>query len=224
MDLKFPLPHLFTFSFCITLLCFFYHYERNGNPLNLGQFASRTFWSLAFALAAFLYSMNVSVFILCFFTGFLEILIPHAFGQNMGTLGRPWTLNAQGQYLGLYKWWPGCWLPFPKTQAEFDATSNWKRTMFDFLGLASTGLVRGLIVFGSLCVTHFWMPFGLQTFGLDIFHALIGIVGMMIALPVCYLVGRFTPWKIWNNEPGATWGEFYTGIAWAIIMGMAFYV
>jgi len=200
------------------ILTFFYHYERNGNPLNLGQFASRCFWSSSFAFCAFLLRHNPIIASICFVTAYLEILIPHAFAQNMGTLDRPWTIGPKGQALGAWKWWPGGWLPFPETQKEWNSCPGFFKTLLDFLGMMTTGLIRGLIVFAPLYALNCY--FGI---GIDLVHMMRAVAVTMFGQPMDYLIGRFFPLSLFGNQrDSAAWGEFFVGPSWSASLFAAF--
>lgn len=149
---------------------------------------------------------------------FLDMMIPHAFAQNMGTFGRPWTLDANNQYLGVWKWWPGGWLPFPTTQADWNSSPNWLKTLLDFMGMMSSALVQGLITFGIPIL----IAAVLAHFGIDIHlnrgRFLRAWAVITVGCPLGYLGGRFSPALSPALTPTACWGEFYTGGVWVLAL------
>lgn len=122
------------------LFVFAYHYERNGNPIAWGQLFSRVFWAASFAFGYIaLATPDISWFSVgwLFIGSFIAILVPHAWVQNMGSWPTP------------QKRWPGFFLP-TLTQMQWVDMGPALRTLYDFAGMFSVGLVRGLIVFAPL--------------------------------------------------------------------------
>jgi hypothetical protein len=184
----------------IALFVFAYHYERNGNPANWGDFVCRLIWAGAFGVGYISLALAATKwFILLWMivSAFAEILIPHAFAQRMGNRADSWTM------LPVSKWWPVYWMkPF------LPYLSN---TLQDFIGMGFVGLLRGSIVFGlPVCLGWFWFGAALA----------IGITALW--QPLSYLVGRFTPWSLWGNAPDSSqWGEFFVPIGWAFALAVA---
>lgn len=183
------------------LLVFSYHYERNGNPWNFGELVSRLIWGASLATAYIALSLPSTDFgiAICFLPlGYLGLLVPHAWVQNMGT----WP-KAQ-------KRWPGLLLP-TLTDAQWAALSPFRRTMYDFFGMSSVGRIRGLLTFIPLTFLGMKLPVAVAA-------------GLLqgAAQPLSYLIGRFTPFTLFGNAPNsAEWGEFYVGIGWAASLYLA---
>lgn len=196
----------------IALLVFSYHYERNGNPWNFGETVSRILWACALAASYALLTMPIIYWrapaMIPF--AFLEILIPHAFAQRMGSRIDDWkTLQPIslgtifGHALTVPKWWPAYWMKGFMDKLTF--------IQQDIIGMASTGCLRGILVF---------LP--LIPLGLSIYAALAAAILQGITQPVSYLIGRCTPFAAFGNPPKSVeWGEFYIGIGWAVSLYVA---
>lgn len=161
--------HTLSFLFVLAMLVFSYRWLRNGIPLKSGNFLSRLFWGLGFALSYILMSLpdtNVWVAVLYVPLQFLAMLVPHAWVQNMGL----WP--------SIQKRWPGFFLPtsWPQVWVPGSVTA----TLHDFLGMAGVGLFRGLIVF---------LPTALVGASLTYIVAAVAIT--MLGQPMAYLIGRF---------------------------------
>lgn len=183
----------------IATLVFLYHYERNGNPLHFeGNFVPRLFWAVGCAAVLVLLSLPgfpsylwIAVLVTVV-ASFVQILVPHAYPQNMGRWPTPqnkWPSLFYGNY----------------TQAEWDAMTPSQRERSDFIKMGCVGFIRGLIVFVPLAFLYPW------------FLAALSVAITAIWQPLSYYVGWRTPWAIWNNKANdAEWGEFYIGIGWAL--------
>jgi hypothetical protein len=197
------------FLLVVALFVFMYHYERNGDPFNTGDFWARVLWGLSFALGVYALSWPVTNFwaLGWYVVGqFIAMLIPHAFAMNAGKRTQAWIDMPRLQFIGtitLPKYWPAFWLkPF------LPYLSN---TQQDLIGMATVGLLRGLIVF---------MP--PVALGAPLVPSLAGWLFTMAWQPLAYLAGRFTPMAWFLNTPySAMWGEFYTPIGWAFSVGLA---
>ena len=196
------------FLLVVALYVFSYHYERNGNPINGGDFLSRIFWSIGFTLGYFLlggWKLDLLLAVWMFLGGFLEILIPHGFAQNMGKRTQTWDempsiplFTVFGKALTLPKWWPALWMAPFKNKLSF----TWQ----DLLGMGTVGFMRGAIVFAP-CVA----------LGLGLLPVIAAILITAFWQPFAYWVGNRTPFNIWTNTANSsTWGEFYIGIGWAL--------
>lgn len=176
------------------LFVFAYHYERNGNPIAWGQLFSRVFWSAAFAVGYVALAVPDVSWLTAgwFFIGsFIAILVPHAWAQNMGSWPTP------------QKRWPGFFLP-TLTQMQWVDMGPALRTLYDFAGMFSVGLVRGLIVFAPLLFL-----------GAGFISVLAAVFVTAISQPLSYLIGYQIPFNMWNNKPKSSeWGEFLVGLGW----------
>lgn len=191
----------------IALFVFAYHYQRNGNPLSIGEFFSRCFWSGSFAVGyvslAGLHA-NLWLALLYGLLAFIANMVPHAFAQQMGRETAPWSL------LALSKRWPAAWLP-SVTQAVWDGYSLAKKIRRDCYAMLSVGVVRGAAVF---------LP-GVYL-GEHLLPAVVAAVVTAVMQPLAYLLGYITPFSMWGNSPRSSeWGEFYIGIGWALALYMA---
>lgn len=194
--------YVIQFILTLALFVFAYHYERNGDPWKVGDFLSRIFWGVAFAigyialmgtestlLAASLYGLMATV----------EIFVPHAWVQNMGNWPTP------------QKRWPGFYLKAITTWTPNSEAA----TLHDFLGMMGVGFFRGFIVFAIPLIISLFFP----VLSVSVLGALSGWLTTTFGQPTAYLVGRYTPFKKWGNEPyTASWGEFFTGCAWAVAL------
>jgi hypothetical protein len=187
------------FFLIVALFVFAYHYERNGNPWNFGDFVSRLAWSAAFGTGYVCLTFPQTNWFLglWFIVGaFLEILIPHAFAQRMGHRTDSWTT------LPVSKWWPAYWFkPFLATTSALEQ---------DFLGMSMVGFIRGFIVFFPPYLIGFTS------------NCVLPICIVLLWQPVSYVVGYQTPWTLWTNTAkSSTWGEFYIGIGWALALAVS---
>ena len=184
--------------FVIALFVFMYHYERNGDPLAIGDAGQRILWGICFGASAALMSFpNMHWLAIGWLAvgALIEIFIPHAFAQNMGDRTITW------QQMGTWtKYWPGLWLePF---------LSKMGYTTQDFLGMLTVGLLRGITVF----VPTLFL-------GLSIVGVLFATALATIWQPLSYWVGYRTPFTLWTNTANSsTWGELYIGIGWALAL------
>lgn len=200
------MPHLFPLLLLLVIagFVFSYHYERNGNPENWGDFFCRLFWAGSFALGyATLSNVNLDFRLIAWYLigAFLELLVPSAFAQNMGRWAVPWSLQ------GLKKYWPGAWLP-QYTQEQWTALSQSRKTCLDFLGMLSAGILRGAVVF--LPGIFLGAPF---------FGSVLAAAAIALWHPVAYFVGFYIPFNIFGNvKNSAAWGEFLIGIGWAFAL------
>lgn len=194
------------------LLVFAYHYERNGSPWDLGDTACRLTWAIAFSTSyMMLVFLHINWWLVAWFmfAGFIEILVPHAFAQRMGNRTDSWetlTPITVGTFFGktitIPKWWPALWFePFLPMSTPLEQ---------DFIGMTSTGLVRGLIVF-------------LPPYCFGVTHSVaIPVCLTMLWQPISYAVGWITPLTLWTNPARSSqWGEFYIGIGWALALAGA---
>lgn len=198
-------------AFFVICACVFgYHYERNGNPANFGEFVSRTLWSLIFALSyTSLAAAGVNVYLAAalFVLQFAATaIVPHAWVQNMGNWG---TVQRKWPGFFLPANWPATWVP-----GSFDAT------LHDFLGMLSVGFIRGAVVFGLPLLASIW------------YHSPITWAAWVAAWwctalgqPLAYLLGRHVNSSLWGNAPNsAEWGEFLVGVSWALSLIIAVFL
>ena len=192
--------------FIIALFVFAYHYERNGDPLTIGNTLERLFWAVCFGLgAALLSSPHFHYYALGWLTvgALLEIYIPHGFAQNMGDRTQTWDAMPRITVFGsvtLPKWWPAIWMAPFKDKLGF--------TTQDFLGMGTVGLIRGLIVFAPTLFL-----------GCSLVGVLFATALATIWQPLSYWVGYRTPFTLWTNTANSsTWGEFYVPIGWALAL------
>lgn len=195
--------HSLLLPLVVALFVFAYHYERNGDPLSLGTVFSRFFWGLSFSIGYTALDIpNFSLWIALLFvvTGYINLLIPHAWAQNMGRWATP------------QRRWPGFYLPL-LTNDAWTVLKPWKRAAYDALGMLGVGFFRGLVVFVPPVA-----------FGAHMGAALLAILLTAIGQPICYLIGNHVPLSIWGNvKNSATWGEFLIGISWALSLYVAFF-
>lgn len=209
------LSFLFPLSLLIVTAAFVfaYHYERNGIPWKVGDLVSRLIWAITFGLGYILLSVqNIDFRLLGVYIAgaFVEILIPHAFAQNMGRFGRPWTLGAGNVALPWSKYWPGSWLPHDYSLTEWQALSGTFKFWLDFLGMTSTAILRGIVVF-----------FPAVYFGVSWTQALVAAGITALWQPLSYAIGWHVPLNWFGNtKDDATWGEFFVGIGWAIALAV----
>ena len=197
------------FLLVVALYVFTYHYERNGDPVNLGDFGARMFWGAMFTVGYGALAWQATNFFALgwYVVGqFVAMLIPHAFAMNAGKRTQAWVDMPQIRLWGTTyapKYWPAFWLkPF------LPYLSN---TQQDLIGMAAVGLLRGLIVF---------MP--PVELGAPLVPSLAGWLFTMAWQPLAYLAGRFTTVSWFYNTPNsAIWGEFYIPIGWAFSVGLA---
>lgn len=186
----------------LVLTVFSYHYERNGNPVHWGELFSRLFWAFSFAIGflAFTYRNPAGWLVLLLFAmQFLAILIPHAFAQRMGNRTEDWT-TLPGK-----KWWPAMWLyPFMK----------WTPFVVqDFLGMATVGFLRSLVVFIVPFVLSHFFPITFP--GITMAGTAIAVAINTAWQPLSYVIGPLIPFKIWDNDANSVpWGEFLIGFGW----------
>lgn len=132
-----------------------------------------------------------------------EMIVPHAFCQNMGTWPSP------------QKRWPAFFLP-SLTITQWTAMPMWARTLYDFTAMMSVAFIRGAMVFAaylgisyirSLFYTHEALGWPLPMW-----------VAITFLQPLGYLLGRFWPFTVTPSltKYSSQWGEFFNGAAWAI--------
>jgi len=186
----------------------FLYRMRGGGYVTLGDTLARTIWVTA-GLAETYFDLawgHWNLIVLAWFVigGFCAIsFIPHAFAQNMGRLGRPWTLGPNGETETLSKFWPGAWLPYIKTQADWNAATPARKFWLDYLGMTSCAFLRGCIVYGPMM---YFSPI----------RAALGIVTLALLQPLAYAAAPHIPFSLPGVSAGTNeWGEFLTGAAWA---------
>ncbi len=179
---------------------FAYHYERNGNPVNLGDFLSRAVWAFVFSAGYIILALtNTQSFVLAYllFAAFVAILIPHGFAQRMGNRDNTWQ-EATGSW---QKYWPGYWVVWIK---------NLSNLQQDFLGMLSVGILRGFVVFAPTLFL-----------GTSFIGVLAAIVTTSLGQTFSYYVGWKFPLSIWGNTAKSSeWGEFFVGVIWAISLSL----
>lgn len=147
---------------------------------------------------------------------FGAMMIPHAYCQNMGIFGRPWTLGSNGVPLSWSKYWPGSWLPHGYTQSEWTALPLSVKTILDFFGMVGSAFFQGAIVFGlPMAIIAILGYFGIST-SFDNARFLRAWAVITAGCPLGYLLGRFSPNLSPALTPVACWGEFYTGGVWVL--------
>lgn len=161
---------------------------------------ARLFWTIIGLSAPYfmLGAVNLYYGLSLVVTGYLSMLVPHAFAQNMGRWPTPQVR------------WPAFFLP-ELTQAQWGALPMFWRTAYDFGGMLGVGFFRGAIVFLPFIFTG-WDSFEV------IRAALLAWGAITIGQPVACLLGRFTPITIGSElqKYTAAWGEFWCGAAWTI--------
>ncbi len=199
MSYLFPLLCLLVVAF----FTFMYHYERNGNPLAIGDTFERIGWALSFSLGygiLFQHAMNIWVAVSYFVGSLLAIYVPHGFAQNAGHRAQTWKEMPDIVVIGSItapKWWPGFLFLWVKNFA-----------VQDFLGMASVGLIRGALVFLP--------PIAI---GASVWGAVIATIITMLWQPISYWAGYKVPFTVWTNTAySSTWGEFFVPIGWAIAL------
>lgn len=185
----------------IPLLIFGYHYLRNGWPVNklfsFGDFFARMMWCTTFLGAYFLTTGGFSwlgalLFLLCY----LEILVPHGIGMDMGR--HPEFQNK----------WPTFFIKVE--QSTWELWPLWKRELVDVAQMFVIGLIRGLIVFAPLFF------FNLPNLGW-------AIATQALWQPASYYLGYRIPYQVLRNAANSSeWGEFLVGIGWAVSLYQVF--
>ena len=192
---------IFLQLFCVmALFVFLYHYERNGNPASLGDTVERILWSIGFGVgAAFLSDFhNLPLAGLYTVGAMLEIYVPHAAYQNMGSWAVP------------QKTWPGFFLKNIATWVPGSPAA----IRHDFLGMMGVGFFRGLIVFVPPLVLSIWLPLHATVVG-----SLLGWAISTVGQAGAYLLGRYVPFALFTNPArSAQWGEFFIGVIWALAL------
>lgn len=87
------------------------------------------------------------------------------------------------------KKWPSFWLP-TLTQEEWSA-SNFLRTTYDFLGMASVAFLRGALVFAPILLVAY-----LQGGALPIGGVVRATGVLTIGQPLAYLLGWYVPFSL----------------------------
>lgn len=189
--------HAIIFLVVVSMLVFTYHYERNGDPWAWGQLASRLIWALSMSVAytaVFFPSVSLVACVLMFGTGYAGLMVPHAFAQRAGRRTDLWTDLPNS------KWWPAFWMRPFLPSLSFASQ--------DFIGMMSTGMLRGLIVFAPMVVL-----------GYPLINALVGIFITAFWQPISYAVGYWIPFGLPHTTPNSSeWGEFLVGIGWAVAL------
>lgn len=198
------MPSIIQLILVLALFVFTYHYERNGNPVQVSGFISRLIWAGSFALGYLALTLTHTDPLLAFLYALFSlgaIYIPHAWVQNMGDWPNP------------QKRWPGFFLP-NLTQSQWDAMPHPQRVRHDFLGMGGVGFFRGLAVFGAPLIAAIFLPVQPHIFG-----PLIGWGLTTVGQPMAYLIGKQIPFSFWSNAPKSTeWGEFLVGVSWFVAL------
>jgi len=197
------------FFFVTAFLIFSYHWLRNGFPVGssaYGTTSARLIWAASFTLGyVFLAApaVNIPLVALLFILQFIAMLIPHAAYQNMGRWPSP------------QKDWPAFWMP-TLTQAQWDGMSSCARTTYDFFGMLSVGVFRGVIVYGLSSAALYGAGLFLPSVGGPILLAAAAAAIAAVSQPVAYLVGKFVPFGIWGTPAySAGWGEIGVAAGWS---------
>lgn len=217
-----------TVLFCMFMGAFAYRIRGGGWFTFSSDTECRLIWgtfglSIPFSMLQVAQGNHISIVSLAFClylvgAAFLTMMITHAFAQNAGSLGRPWTLGPEGQIEPTSKYWPGAWLPHVFTSAQWAALSNVTKTTLDFFGMLSSAFIQGAIAFGfPMLVALILGCFGIEA-GVAYVNFFRAWVVITIGSPIAYLAGRFTPGVDPSLQPGATWGEFYTGGFWVLAL------
>lgn len=185
------------------LFVFLYHYERNGNPVAIGDTFERIVWSIGFGIGFLVLNGfdNPALAGVYSIGGMLEIYVPHAWVQNMGAWATP------------QKKWPGFFLKDITTWTPNSPAA----IRHDFLGMAGVGFFRGLIVFVPPLIMSIWLPLHATVIGSALGWAL-----STFGQPGAYLLGRYVPFALFTNPPrSAQWGEFLVGVVWGLALACA---
>lgn len=128
--------------------------------------------------------------------------IPHDFCYGDG---RYWIGN-QAENLQFHERWPGAWLKIIPAE-DWKHLRQWQRSGYDALGMASVGLVRGIMVLPWLAFVGASWP-----------HIAEGVGIITLGSPFAYWLSWNTPLRIPHvAEPRCTeWGELYVGAIWAL--------
>lgn len=126
--------------------------------------------------------------------GFLSMLVPHAYCQNMGRWPEPQNR------------WPSFFMP-PFTQQDWDNTPATQRTIVDATNMLYVGAWRGLIVFMPLCM-----------FGTFFMNAWVAMTVIAFAHPLSYLSGWSVPFSAGKSLPAHStdWAELFVGLSWGV--------
>lgn len=192
----------------------FLYRMRGGGYVTLGDTLARAIWvtlGLGVSYGDLAWGhINLIVLIWIMIGGFLAlVLIPHAFAQNMGRFGRPWTLAADGTTFSISKYWPGAWLPYIKTQADWNAATAAKKFWLDYCGMTSCAFLRGTVVYGPLM---YFSPI----------RAALAILTLTILQPLGYALAPHIPFSLPGVAAGTTeWAEWLNGAAWAASVTVA---
>ena len=195
------------FLFVVALFTFTYHYERNGNPVPLGDTVQRLAWGFAFGAGYMMLTfLHTNPFIFAYYVvgAFISILaIPHAYAQNAGHRTQTWLSMPPIPVFGsltLPKYWPAYPL---RNMTNF--------ALQDFLGMMCEGVLTGLIIF----IPPIW-------FGASMTGSVAAAAFTTIWDAFAYWLGYKVPWTIWTNTArSSTWGEFFVPIGRAIALLMS---
>lgn len=198
----------------LTMLAFAYRF-RGGGFFQTTDVVYRSVWSAALAVAVFAFTPGYEA-VWAFPAAYASVqFIPHAFCQNMGRASTTWSVQ------GLKKYWPGAWLP-QFTQAEYTGSLTvFDKTVFDFFGMASVGVIRGIIVFSGIAAISALTG----TAPIDALSHFSHAVGVLVlGYPLAYLILWCVPWTLPSLGGHSTeWPEFGVGPVWgaAIIAYLA---
>ena len=165
----------------------------------------RLIWGLGLMIAYVLLNLghiNKVFFCVLPLLAWLQMLVPHAFAQNMGSWPTP------------QKRWPAFFLP-TISNVQWTDFPMWVRTMYDFGGMAGVGFFRGLFTFGA------YFGYEAATGNFAVYpHCLCALGAITLGQPIAYLVGKYFPLTVTSSLKSfsAEWGEFFNGAAWAIAL------
>jgi hypothetical protein len=196
--------------FTTIIFVFVYHYERNGNPLPVGDTLQRLAWAFSFAAGYLMFTIpHQSIFLFGWYVigSFIAIVaIPHAFAQNMGNRSQTWAqMPPIPLFLGLTvpKWWPG--FPVAYISAPTEVQLFFRQ---DFFGMMCTGFLRGVIVF----IPTLW-------FGGNFIGSIAATAITTVWQPFAYWLGFKIPFILWDNAANSSeWGEFLVPVGWALAL------
>jgi hypothetical protein len=199
-------------SFLASLMLAIAYRIRGGGWFTLANaFVCRIIWGGALAFAYDVLVLPSSQFVLApifVLTGFLSMLIPHAFCMNIGRWPTP------------QKSWCTFFMP-TYTPAAWAALSPLKRAIYDTIQMAFVGLYRGLIVFGA------WMGAEIVLgHPLTIFSGIAAALTVSVLQAFGYVAGWYVPFTITKSltAKSSEWGEFFNGIAWGAALAVALLV
>lgn len=138
------------------------------------------------------------------------VLIPHVFAQSVGLEPLPFTTTP------FHKWWPAAY-EYRMTTEVWNSMSLLERAASDTFALLSVGLLRGLLVFGTLGLIQYFIGYtGTGTYSLAL------IIGVPVVIKtfgqsISYAFGF---WGVPGSLQGGSWdfSELLDGVTWGFAL------